>query len=101
MERVAHVDEQFVELGIQHGFLARVVTEERARRHVRPVGDLVHGGVVETLLAEQLPRGVLDRQPSGVLLAVAQRRPAGDVGERCGHGHRVPIRHIAPGSEVE
>jgi hypothetical protein len=57
----------------QHGLLGREVVEERARRHVRRLSDVVDGDVRETALGDQVKRHPAQRPAGGQLLALAQR----------------------------
>ena len=57
----------------QRGFLGREVVEERARRHVRRLGDVLHGDVREAALGDQVERHPAERPAGRQLLALAQR----------------------------
>ena len=63
----------------EQGVLAAEVIEEGRLRHVRAVGDLVHGGRLEALLREELPGRVEDPSPDLELAALAAAERGGGM----------------------
>ena len=71
-------------------FLGREIAEERARRHLGGLGDLLHRGGVVPLLTEKPERVLPDGSTRPGLLALPQPRPA-RVRQRA-HGAILPLR---------
>ena len=73
----------------QRGFLGREVVEERARRHVRRLGDVLHGDVREAALGDQVERYPAQRPAGRQLLPLAQRGARLAAGGGGFQGHRA------------
>ena len=73
----------------QRGFLGREVVEERARRHVGRLGDVLHGDVREAALGDQVERHPAERPAGGQLLALAQRGARLPRGRHASNCHRA------------
>ena len=79
------------------GFLGREVVEERARRHIRGLGDILDGDVREAALGDQVERHPAERPAGRQLLALAQRGarlPRGSRDSSCHHALTTTFHEV-------